>query len=229
MRIGDPAVNPTLGDGPPARSELVTCSTAKGGQGCTIVALVTAILLGRTRPHPVDLTGRDPDELAAAAGRTLGFEDEAIALTPTVHLLTDRRTSRAPLVVHDAGRLVDGPDPGIDGPHSYLVTRACFLALRAARNHSNRPRGIVLVEEPGRAITRDDIADALDAPVVATIPHTPDIARLVDAGLVATRTPAVLEHRLARLLIDLDQRRPGRDRGLHRPVSAPDVDRHRQR
>lgn len=79
---------------------------------------------------------------------------------------------------------------------SLLVTRACFLALRRALTLPVRPTGIVLVEEPGRALGRTDVEDVLGAPVVATVAVEAAVARAVDAGLLASRLPTVLERSL---------------------------------
>jgi len=80
---------------------------------------------------------------------------------------------------------------------SLLVTKACFLSLRRALALPVRPSGIVLVEEPGRALGRTDIEDVLGVPVVATVAIDPAIARCVDAGLLAARLPADLGRALA--------------------------------
>jgi hypothetical protein len=52
-----------------------------------------------------------------------------------------------------------------------------------------RPSGIVLVEEPGRALRPRDVEASLGAPVVATVLLDPAIARAVDAGLLLARLP----------------------------------------
>lgn len=76
----------------------------------------------------------------------------------------------------------------VPSTRSLLVTRACYLSLvRAAR--LPRPDGIVLVEEPGRALTAADVATSIGAPVVARVPLDPAVARAVDAGLLAASLP----------------------------------------
>jgi MinD-like ATPase involved in chromosome partitioning or flagellar assembly len=76
---------------------------------------------------------------------------------------------------------------------SLLVVRPCFLAMRRAIAAPLRPSGVVLVTEPQRALGRSDIEAVLGVPVVAEVPHGPVIARAVDAGLLATRLPRVLD------------------------------------
>ena len=80
---------------------------------------------------------------------------------------------------------------------SLLVTRPCFLSLRRAVASGIRPDGVVLLDEPGRALGRTDVADVIGAPIVAVVPVEPAIARTVDAGLLGARPPAELLRALA--------------------------------
>jgi MinD-like ATPase involved in chromosome partitioning or flagellar assembly len=81
---------------------------------------------------------------------------------------------------------------------SVLVTRACFLALRRALTVPLRPSEVVLLTEPGRSLTRADVEDCVGAPVVAEVAVDPQVARAVDAGLLATRLPRSLAKDLGR-------------------------------
>ena len=78
---------------------------------------------------------------------------------------------------------------------SLLVVRPCYLALRRAvrLEATRRAAGVVLVEEPGRALGTREVADVLGRPVVARIPVRDTIARAVDAGVLPTRLPEPLE------------------------------------
>ncbi len=80
--------------------------------------------------------------------------------------------------------------------HSLLVTRACYLSLRRVVRLALRPSGVVLIEEPGRALTRHDVEEIVGAPVTVEIGLDPAIARAVDAGLLASRLPRALERAL---------------------------------
>ena len=84
--------------------------------------------------------------------------------------------------------------------HSIMVVRPCYLALRAGVAAEERPDGVVVVEEPGRALVSRDVADVLAAPVMATVPLDPAVARAVDAGVLARRLPRVLAHALKDLV-----------------------------
>jgi len=107
--------------------------------------------------------------------------------------------------------LVDGGCIGVDAPvgrtelvaaiaanadHSLLVVRPCFLALRRAVRSPVRPTGVVLVTEEGRALTTTDVEEVLGAPVQAAVSVTSQVARAVDAGLLARRLPRTLEREL---------------------------------
>jgi hypothetical protein len=93
-------------------------------------------------------------------------------------------------VVVDAG--TGDPPPALVAAarHAWLVTRPCYLALRAATRGAGRPTGVVLLDEPGRVLRADDVEAAIGAPVVATMLLDPAVARAVDAGLLASRLPS---------------------------------------
>ncbi len=99
----------------------------------------------------------------------------------------------------DAG--TGDPPGGLLGhdTRALLVTRPCYLALRRAVRSSVRPTGVVLVEEPGRALSSRDVEYAVGAPVEATVSVDPAIARAVDAGLLASRLPRVISRELRRV------------------------------
>ena len=82
---------------------------------------------------------------------------------------------------------------------SLLVTRPCYLSLRRAVRGTIRPTGIVLVDEPGRALSQRDVEHAVGVAVEATVSLDPAVARAVDAGLLATRLPRVIARELRRV------------------------------
>ncbi len=79
-----------------------------------------------------------------------------------------------------------------------LVTRACYLALRAASNGPT-PDDVVVVLEPGRSFRSADVRSAVGAPVTVELQWDPSVARRVDAGIMARRFPRSLKA-LERLL-----------------------------
>ncbi len=104
------------------------------------------------------------------------------------HLLTlDTRS-----VVVDVGTHAVPAVPLLaDAVSSVLVTRACYLALGAARCGPN-PDRVVLIEEEGRALRPSDVTAALGAPIGVALRWHRDVARAVDAGLLAARLPRSL-------------------------------------
>lgn len=84
--------------------------------------------------------------------------------------------------------------------HRWLITRACYLSLRRATRLTTTPTGVVLVDEPGRALSQRDIETAVGAPIIATIPWDSRVARSVDAGLlVGRKLPRSIHRTLARV------------------------------
>jgi len=85
---------------------------------------------------------------------------------------------------------------------SVVVLRGCYLALRRAVHSPliRRAAGVAFVDEPGRALGVAEITDVLDRPVLARVPVRGPIARAVDAGVVAVRTPEPLARAAARIL-----------------------------
>ncbi|MCA1684024.1 MAG: hypothetical protein LC708_02710, partial [Actinobacteria bacterium] len=152
---------------------------------------------------PVDALGRL--EVEAAAGLRLlpwagdpppgaGATEPAGRADALATLLgADSRT-----VVADCGSAASGAGLALAaGAHlSLMVLRPCYLGLRRALQAPVRPSGVVLVSEPGRAVTRLDVEDVLGVPVRAVVEHDTAVARAVDAGLLATRVPRALERAL---------------------------------
>jgi hypothetical protein len=85
------------------------------------------------------------------------------------------------------------------GATALLVTRCCYLALRAAHGARGHVDGVVVVTEPGRSLDAGDVGEALGRPVVAEVALDPAVARAVDAGVFAARAPRSLLRPLARL------------------------------
>lgn len=127
--------------------------------------------------------------------RGLGPLNEARADVLSTLLATDARP-----VVADCGTDPQGVALALAAAasRSILVTRPCFLSLRRALTLPLRPSEVVLLKEPGRALTRSDVEDCVGARVVAEVDVDPLVARAVDAGLLATRLPRSLAKELGR-------------------------------
>jgi hypothetical protein len=110
--------------------------------------------------------------------------------------IADACASYRDLVVVDAGGRLPPDAVHTRATRSFLVTRACFLGLRRAAAHSSLASSAVLVTEPGRALTSDDVERALRVPVDAQLSWDPAVARAVDAGLLSSRLPSSLVRQL---------------------------------
>ncbi len=195
----------------------------KAGQGVTTIAATLAILTARAgrRTLLVD-TGTD---LAAVLGinepdrpglgdyltnTTITLPDIVTPITENLDLIT-RGNHASELTAATYGLLTGGlghyDTVTIDAipaatewvRHAdarVLVTRPCYLALRHATSHP-RPDHLVVITEPGRALTPADIETVIGTPVTATVPYAPDISRAVDAGLLTTRPPRSLTRALS--------------------------------
>ena len=97
-------------------------------------------------------------------------------------------------VIVDVGTLKQNDTTGREvlleeADRSLLVVKSCFLAVHATVGLTSRAQGIVVVCDEERRITDNDIAAALELPVVATVVLQPAVARAVDAGLLVARLP----------------------------------------
>ena len=173
----------------------------------------------------VDLAGDAPAVLGMAEPHGHGVGDwldapqsdydsllqHEIAAAPHVGLLPVGTRSLAPgntlmtalaleqrTVVIDAGVLAPGPSLDViaGATTSLLVLRPCYLALRRAALAPIRPSGVVLMQEPGRALGRKDVEAVLGVPVLSEVLSDPNVARAVDAGLLAGRLPRGLARSL---------------------------------
>ena len=203
------------------------CWAVKGGSGTTVVATAMAIAASAPTLL-VDLAGDVPAVLGipepdgpgvfdwlsseAPSSRLAALEmrvDGQATVLPCGRLApvtpqrwqefaTWLRSERRNVVV-DAGSTGE-PPPAIvrSADHALLVTRPCYLAMRAATRSSARPTGVVLVDEPGRALRARDVEASVAAPVVATVLLDPAIARAVDAGLLLARLPIGFRHAVRR-------------------------------
>jgi hypothetical protein len=104
----------------------------------------------------------------------------AASLAAVETVIIDAGTGCPPQALHEAAE------------QSLLIIRPCFMAIRRAQQLAIRPTGIVLVDEPGRALTSTDVERALGVGVVAEVRLDPAVARAVDAGLLIARLPRSL-------------------------------------
>jgi Mrp family chromosome partitioning ATPase len=138
-------------------------------------------------------------EVAVAPGLSLLPRGHGPLLVERAHALAALLVADSRSVVIDAGVVHDegaGAVLAARAAESLLVTRPCFLAVRRAVTAPVRASGVILVAEEGRALTANDIESVLGVPVRAQVQVTAQIARAVDAGVLATRLPRSLEREL---------------------------------
>ncbi len=126
-------------------------------------------------------------------------------------------------VVVDAGTGVPHVDLVNHADRTIAVTRACYVALIKAARAGFAPDGVVAVRESNRSLGPSDIERSFNAPIVATVDHEPEIARLVDAGLLIDRAPE-LTTALRRLVDTPAASALDRWRAAQPERSSPDVD-----
>lgn len=98
-------------------------------------------------------------------------------------------SSRA--VIVDAGRSSEMGRWWSAGDASVLVIRPCYLGLRRVGRLASDCE-VVVVDEPGRALTVADVNAATGASLRCRLPWDPAVARAVDAGILASRMPRSL-------------------------------------
>ena len=193
-------------------------------------------ILGLSLPPPLDQPTLHPPGLAGwlAAGPTAPsewLEAVAIPAVPGLDLLP-RGEGALEEAVAEAGAALGVAlrDPGLTvldagaatapavrgalevADTTLAVMRPCYLALRRAVSdlRLSRAAGVVLLEEPGRALDSEDVAAVLGRPVVARVPVRAEIARAVDAGVLGDRLPLPLATAAAQILDHLGDMAAGR-------------------
>ncbi len=141
-------------------------------------------------PHP-DALGRLEHGIAPNL-HLLAVDGECLPAPQRIRALAQILRAQARTVIVDLGRLSQVGIPLVQAAdRALLVTRPCYLALRAAML-GPRADGVVLIAERGRALGRSDVAAALGLPVIVQLWRDPAVARAVDAGLFDARLPRSL-------------------------------------
>jgi hypothetical protein len=178
-------------------------SAAQREQGALLVdlggdALELLARGGVADPGVAEWLRARPDVMGCWSGRTLRV-GERLTLAPRGVGLLDGGSAALRLfreldddprnVIVDCGQLgQSGSSPHTAAGqliarrahHSFLVTRACRLAMRRLRTTPVRCTAVIVVREPGRGLSAEEIETAADAPVVAELPWDPAVAWAVD-------------------------------------------------
>lgn len=192
-------------------ASLALLRARRGGPGIVLADLAGdgAAVLGLPEPDGPGLAGwlaAGDDVPADGLARLEVQASPSLALLPRGRgpLVPDRAPVLASLldrgprpVVIDCGTTERVAAAVVGGAHrSILVIRPCFLALRRAMASPLRPSEVVVIREPGRALSGHDVESAVGAPVRVEIETDPAVARAVDSGLMAGRLPRSLERGL---------------------------------
>ena len=199
----------------------VVCRSPKGGVGTSVVAAALAVQRAASGHETllVDLAGgqlallgiSDRDGLGVgdwlAAGEDAPVDGLAALerpVAPGLHLLPQGRTVEPDRLTVLAGLLAASQrSVVVDGGLStaplwaaglatdVVVMRLCYLALNRAGSLAPTAR-VVLIEEPGRALTASDVSGVLGVPIWRRLALDPAVARSVDAGVLAQRVPRSL-------------------------------------
>jgi len=141
------------------------------------------------------------ERIAVGAGRALallpagGGDLAGVAPEAGAALGVALRSSDVPTVLDAGSEVVPAVDALLEVADATVVAmRGCYLALRRAARSPivARSAGVVLLEESGRALGAREVHDVLGVPVLATVAVRASVARVVDAGVLATRLPDTL-------------------------------------
>lgn len=184
---------PAVLDVPTSADTGLTTWLAGAGDPETIDDLESPVAasLGLLARGPLPGQWSDVAERAAALCARLEREERTVIVDCGSG--TSRRACRDPFsdLAHTLAARADA---------SLLVTRACYLALRRQVDASMAATGVVLVAEPWRALDATDVEVVVGRPVVAEVPNTPQIARVVDAGMLLRRPPRSLTRVFERIV-----------------------------
>ena len=171
-------------------AQTITVVGARGGSGASTIS--AALALFASRVAATELVAADVDAAAALLGRGVAQYPSAQIEVADGLRLVPTPTGTARVAVVDAGRLDDTADTPA-GALLVVLRGPCYLGLRSIIMRDLEPDGIVLLAEAGRSLTRRDVEDVCGVPVVAQIPVTSNVARTIDAGLLATRAHTLCE------------------------------------
>ena len=170
----------------------------RGGHGTTAVALAAAATLA-TR-GPTRLATHDRSSLCA----TVGIAHDGLPIPLATNLdLADGLDGD----VYDAGTLEhyldeepfpdfcrDRRDNACEPLRIAVLRGPDYLGVRTLCGHPDAQLdGVVVINEPGRALDARDVEHVCGRAVVAVIDHTPVVARTLDAGLFLHRLDRLRE------------------------------------
>jgi len=140
---------------------------------------------------PVDVLGELETEVADRLSLLPLGDSAGLAFVDRLDVLGAVLAGSSRAVIVDAGTTAAGGRWWAHHGRSLLVMRPCYLGLRRV----GRVAGgcdVVVIDEPGRALTVADVSAATGANLHCRLPWDPAIARAVDAGILTSRMPRSL-------------------------------------
>lgn len=205
---------------------MLTLAGAKGGVGTTTVAAACAVTAAHDGADVllVDAAGNlGPSDAACALGLPAGVRIawptavradgpgarlEVVRAVDPVDIAHAIDDTAAAVVIVDAGT-VDQRERlalAVDLGPWCVVLRESYLDLARLAvtdgigHRASSSAGMVIVQEPGRALGPTDLEQTLSLPTVARVAVRANVARAVDAGTLAVRCPDHLRDSARRIL-----------------------------
>ncbi len=161
-----------------------------GGSGLTTIVTAAAMITNATQ-----VISHDPGEVIAIAGLDHQPSTDTDAIVGGVRYSTRYRPTTGTTIVEipPPTSPETGTAPGLEDTvdRFYLVTRGPgYTQLRRFQHPTHQRRhynGLILVQEPDRALRPSDAEAAVSLPIVAVIRTIPAISRVIDSGLFRAR------------------------------------------
>jgi len=143
-------------------------------------------LLAARRGQRVELITDTADTMRALLGLPDAPGDaEAVVVVPGL-TLRSTPSGAASLAIDDGGTLAGAHDAA-ELLQVGVLRGPCYLSLRVTVDLVRRGIDtIVIVREPGRSLTRQDVASITGLDIVAETHTSPAVARAIDAGVLPT-------------------------------------------
>ena len=196
-----------------------------GGSGVTALSCALALRLSETGPCTLlDAAGDVQVALGVALDTSLGLTDWLVAgagrtadsllriaepVTKSLAVVSLGATQASfdastaidltamESAVIDLGRNAVVP---VNGAVKLLVIKKCYLAVRRAQNLVQHCDALVVVQEDGRRLSKNDLSEILGKPIAGTVSWDKAVARAVDIGVLQANVPKRLREELDRIV-----------------------------